>query len=153
MGQFNATYVIFRHIFAQMGAFFQLVHLCDMLKSYMSLICGVCKAPYTYVFQTLKKHSDLRGIVKQWTMKLLAKSILGLLAVTTKAQVIGILVQDIIYYCTFKYVYGRLLQKQREKCPVNSIDIDPSLLSNDTFLKFGMSEIPLCCTSIICLIV
>ena len=113
VGQFNATYAIFRHIFAQMGAFFKFVHLCDMLNSCVSLVCGAFKAPYTYVSQTLKKPPDPRSIVKQWAVKLLVKVILCLIAVITRAQVIDILVQDSIYYCTFKYACDKLLQKQR----------------------------------------
>eukprot|EP00957_Ditylum_brightwellii_P189821 14451152-Ditylum_brightwellii.AAC.1 len=52
-----------------MGAFFKCVHLSDMLKSCVSLVCGVFKAPYTYVCQTLKKPPDPRSIVKWWTVK------------------------------------------------------------------------------------
>ena len=87
--------------------------LCDMLNSCVSLVCGAFKAPYTYVSQTLKKPPDPRSIVKQWAVKLLVKVILCLIAVITRAQVIDILVQDSIYYCTFKYACDKLLQKQR----------------------------------------
>ena len=65
VGQFDATYAIFRHIFAQMGAFFKFLHLCDVLNSCVSLVSGALKAPYAYVSQTLKKPPDPRSIVKQ----------------------------------------------------------------------------------------
>eukprot|EP00957_Ditylum_brightwellii_P166435 12668985-Ditylum_brightwellii.AAC.1 len=97
-----------------MGSFFKLIHFYDMLKSCVSLACGAFKAPYTYASQTLKKPPDPRGIVKQWTMKLLAETLLGLLGVIARAQVIDILVQDSIYYCTLKHIHGRILQKQRD---------------------------------------
>ena len=113
VGYFNSTYAIFRHIFAQMGAFINIIMNWLSSMSCLTWIILVHKTAYSFACQTAKKPPDPFNRCRSVLIKLI------IILMSSSRQ------------CMFSINTHPL---QRDVRP--SIGhLDPSLLSNESFMK------------------
>eukprot|EP00957_Ditylum_brightwellii_P101461 7732395-Ditylum_brightwellii.AAC.1 len=62
VGSVQAIYTIFRHVFAQMGDFMQVLNLLDELQAYILLLCLKLRVTYIYVGKAIQQLPDPRQL-------------------------------------------------------------------------------------------
>ena len=143
VGHFSFTYAIFRHVFAQMGAFINTNSVLATILSCLIWVILQYKVFYTYIGQTLKKPPDPRRKLGKGLVKGTFKVFMILSNIHLR-----ILLLDAAMHYDYSQCLDLLYREEEEAMRFNARNLDPLLFSNEAFLKFGMLEDPVCCVSI-----
>ena len=126
-----------------MGAFINTNSVLATILSCLIWVILQYKVFYTYIGQTLKKPPDPRRKLGKGLVKGTFKVFMILSNIHLR-----ILLLDAAMHYDYSQCLDLLYREEEEAMRFNARNLDPSLFSNEAFLKFGMLEDPVCCVSI-----